>query len=157
MRRWIMRAAVPVVAASAVVVFTAAPMAQASDAHTVLSTVMTGAQEVPPADPDGRGVFAAVVKGDKLCYVMAANRIEPPTLAHIHKAPRGVNGGIVVGLTPPNRVAADCIRTVPDDQDPTGMLLTESELAAIVATPSDYYVNVHNTPFPAGAIRGQLH
>jgi hypothetical protein len=30
-------------------------------------------------------------------------------------------------------------------------------LAAIVATPADLYVNVPNAPFPAGAIRGQLH
>jgi hypothetical protein len=159
MRKWIMRAAVPVVAASAIVALTAAPAAQASVGKpTVLSTVMTGAAEVPgPGDPDGRGVFVAVVKGDKLCYVIAANRIEPPVAAHIHVGAPTVAGPIVVGLTPPNRVAAECIRAVPDGQDPTGMLLTESELAAIVATPSNYYVNVHTPLLPAGAIRGQLH
>lgn len=111
---------------------------------------MTGAAEVPgPGDPDGSGFFAAVVKGDKLCYVIAANRIEPATAAHIHAAPAGVAGGIVVGLRAPNRLAADCITTVPDAQDSTAVL-TESELAAIVATPSDFYVNVHNATFPAG-------
>lgn len=68
---------------------------------------MTGAAEVPgPGDADGSGFFTAVVKGDKLCYVIA--------------------------------------------------VLTESELAAIVVTPSDFYVNVHNATFPAGPIRGQL-
>jgi hypothetical protein len=36
-------------------------------------------------------------------------------------------------------------------------VLTVSELAAIRANPDQFYVNVHNTPFPAGAIRGQLH
>jgi len=117
---------------------------------------MTGAAEMPgPGDPDGSGFFAAVVKGDKLCYVIAANRIEPATAARIHAAPAGVAGGIVVGLRAPNRLAADCITTVPDAQDSTAVL-TESESAAIVATPSDFYVNVHNATFPVGAIRGQL-
>jgi hypothetical protein len=69
----------PVVAISAIAVVLTAPVAQASDDKpTVLSTVMTGAAEVPgPGDPDGRGFFAAAVKGNQLCYVIAANRIEP--------------------------------------------------------------------------------
>jgi hypothetical protein len=37
------------------------------------------------------------------------------------------------------------------------MALLQSELDAIIADPSNYYVNVHNSPFPDGAIRGQLH
>jgi hypothetical protein len=27
---------------------------------------------------------------------------------------------------------------------------------AIAANPANYYVNVHNAPFPGGAVRGQL-
>ena len=27
----------------------------------------------------------------------------------------------------------------------------------ILANPKAYYVNVHNTDYPAGAVRGQLH
>ena len=67
---------------------------------------MTGAAEVPgPGDPDGSGFFAAVVKGDMLCYVIAANRVEPATA--VHAAPAGVAGGIVVGLRAPKRVGGD--------------------------------------------------
>ncbi len=47
------------------------------------------------------------------------------------------------------------------DESPAGRIrgctTTTPELAAdIGANPSDYYVNVHNPAFPAGAIRGQL-
>lgn len=151
-------AAVALGAASAVVVVGAAPAAQADDGtFKLLSTVMTGAQEAPgPGDPDGRGAFAAVVKGDRLCYAMYADRIETATAAHIHAAPVGVPGGIVVGLEVPNRFSAACITAVPDEKNSTATL-TQSELAAIVANPAGFYVNVHNASFQAGAIRGQLH
>ncbi|TDE09451.1 CHRD domain-containing protein [Jiangella asiatica] len=157
MRRWLTRSMIPIVIASSALALSAGPASSSGDSRsTPLVTVLTGAQEAPgPGDTDGRGVFAGVVKGDTLCYVLVANRIEPAAAAHIHVAPAGEPGPIVVGLTPPNRVSADCITAVPDAQN-TQDTLSESELAAILATPSDYYVNVHNEPFPAGAIRGQF-
>ena len=118
---------------------------------------LDGGQEVPPADPDGRGIFAYVALHDRICYVLTARRIEPATLAHIHAGPRGVNGGIAVGLiAPTGGFSKDCIAAVPDTTPNTMEVLTQSELAAIIADPTQFYANVHNDPFPGGAIRGQL-
>ena len=36
------------------------------------------------------------------------------------------------------------------------MALEPDLLKKIIATPGDYYVNVHNNEFKGGAIRGQL-
>jgi CHRD domain len=120
---------------------------------------LSGAQEVPPADPDGRGVFAYIAFGKHLCYALTAQRIEPATMAHIHVGVRGVNGPIAIGLIPPTRgFSADCITTQADATPPPGdpNKLTPAELAAIIANPAGFYANVHNGPFPGGAIRGQL-
>lgn len=155
MRKWLTRSMVPVALAATALVAGALPAAP-SGQITTLVTSLEGRNEIPgPGDSNGRGVFAAVVKGDTLCYVLTASRIEPATAAHIHVGPVGVAGPIVVGLQTPNPISAGCISTVPDSQNTTSTL-TESELAAIVANKRGYYVNVHNAPFPAGAIRGQL-
>ena len=118
---------------------------------------LEGAQEVPPADPDGRGIFAYVAGHDRICYVLTARRIAPATMAHIHAAPAGVNGDIVVGLiAPTDGFSHDCITAVPNTTPNTPEVLLESELDAIIADPTQFYTNVHNAEFPAGAIRGQL-
>ncbi|MQA84658.1 MAG: CHRD domain-containing protein [Streptosporangiales bacterium] len=122
---------------------------------------LTGEAEVPgPGDPDGRGVFVFKIRGDRLCYILTAKKIATPTAAHIHQAPRDQAGPVVVGLEPPVRgVSFDCIEAVPDKEqtdENAAMVLTESELAEIVADRGMFYVNVHNADFPDGAIRGQL-
>ena len=166
MRTWCVRTIVFLAASAGVLAATVAPAgaapyqvgAGAADHAThTLAAILTGAQEAPgPGDPDGRGVFVAAVKGERLCYVLTSHKTEPPMAAHIHMAPRGTPGGIVVGLTPPtDGFSADCITAVPDDQN-SAMVLTKSELAAIVAHPSAFYVNTHTMSMPAGAIRGQL-
>jgi hypothetical protein len=118
---------------------------------------MDGAQENPAADPDGFGTFAFLGVRDTFCYLITAHQIEAPTMAHVHSGARGVNGGIVVALqVPTDGRAFDCITAVPNDTPNTIMVLTQAELDAIIANPAGFYANVHNAPFPAGAIRGQL-
>ncbi|SDU72367.1 CHRD domain-containing protein [Jiangella alkaliphila] len=156
MRNWLTRSAILVLVAATALVAGAAPASSSGPRVTPLVTTLSGAAEVPgPGDADGRGAFAGFIKGDTLCYAMLATRIDAPTMAHIHVGPPDVAGPIVVHLRLPTPATSDCIRAVPDAQN-TAMTLSQSELAAIVADRRNYYVNVHNTPFPAGAVRGQF-
>jgi CHRD domain len=83
----------------------------------------------------------------KICFVIHVSGIElPATAAHIHRGAAGIIGPIVVPLTPPNAQGAS-----------TGCTHASHELiVAIMQHPADYYVNVHNAPYPEGAVRGQL-
>jgi hypothetical protein len=64
----------------------------------------------------------------------------PLTGAHIHQAPVGVAGPIVVDF----------------NAQLSGTGLQDPDLAGVLANPTNYYVNVHNDPFQGGAVRGQL-
>lgn len=111
---------------------------------------MIGANEVPgPGDPDGSGsitVTLNVGQGTVCWDYTVADIALPVTGAHIHRAPAGVAGGVVV----PFRAA--------DGSWPTsGCRAADPALIqAIIDFPENYYANVHNAEFPAGAIRGQL-
>ena len=121
------------------------------------SVRLSGSQEVPPTTSQGFGRFSYFAGGDTLCYVLTAFRLgEAPVAAHIHVAPAGVNGPIVVGLELPDPVSADCITAEPDSSLNSPMVLTQEELDAIIANEAGYYANVHTATFPGGAIRGQL-
>jgi hypothetical protein len=114
----------------------------------VLHAQLTGAQEAPgPGDPDGFGsatVWAIPPNMD--CYTLTAQGIAPANAAHIHAAPPGVAGPVVLPLQPPTWGASwGCTRAAP------------ALVSALAANPWYYYVNVHNAPYPEGAIRGQLH
>jgi hypothetical protein len=112
------------------------------------STTLAGAAEVPgPGDPDGSGsaVLTFNPGQQQVCFELTASGIEPATAAHIHEAPAGVAGPVVVGLQPPT--SGSSIGCVQADRD---------LIADIIKNPEEYYVNVHNAPFPAGAVRGQL-
>lgn len=112
-----------------------------------LSTMLWGANETGPGDPDGSGYFSMTLNQGQgtISYELYVEDIATPTGAHIHFAPRGVAGGVVVGLTPP--VNGMSMGVIEVDQ----MLIK-----AIRQNPSAYYVNVHNATYRAGAIRGQL-
>lgn len=109
---------------------------------------LSGQEEVPPADADGRGIAWIKVKPshDRFCYALSVARIDGDiTAAHLHQAPAGVNGPIVIPLEPPfDGSSAACV-TIDHDL-----------AVAIVTDPEGFYVNVHSTVFPDGAVRGQL-
>ncbi len=121
-----------------------------------LSATLNGASEVPgPADPDGTGVAEVDVaaRNGVLCFSIAVEGIGlPATAAHVHAGAAGVAGDIVVPLEAPVAfgsgaagVSSGCLTK-----------LSSSLLKDIAKNPSQYYVNVHNAEFSAGAVRGQL-
>jgi hypothetical protein len=133
----------------------AAPAATAATAESSrLVARLTGEAEVPgPGDANGVGSARIRLGERRVCFTLRWSRIAPPTAAHIHVGPAGVAGPVVVplfaapgGLPPELSAVSGCVTGV----DP-GLI------AAIRQRPRQYYVNIHNVPFPDGAIRGQLH
>ena len=105
---------------------------------------LTGAQEVPANTSTASGSSIRVahdrsVSGGVRYTGMLA------TVAHIHEAPVGANGPVIVPLVK----TTDGIFAVP-----AGTLLTPSQHASYQA--GNLYVNVHSAAYPAGEIRAQL-
>ena len=153
-----------------------APLAIAGHLNTLLNADLDGRQEVNSSgnhgkvgDSNGRGefyVFAIDSVGPTdnsrvLCYNLQVKRIGELDLApgngrqaHIHKGKAGENGPVVANLAwPQGGQAADCLDA---RLRPAQFPLGDAVVADILANPQDYYVNVHNAEYPAGAIRGQL-
>ncbi|HEU0304062.1 MAG TPA: CHRD domain-containing protein [Gaiellaceae bacterium] len=115
-----------------------------------LSATLTGAAEFPgPGDPDGAGtaMLRLRVGQGQVCHMLTASNIMlPATGAHIHRGAAGVAGPIVVTLITPDA-----------DGSVAGCVAAPRALVKeILMNPAGFYVNVHTTDYPAGAIRGQL-
>jgi hypothetical protein len=143
------RLALPTVLAAAVIALTLAGISLGGGRS--FQTSLSGAAEVPgPGDPDGSGSARITLnqgRGTVCWQIEVANITLPTTAAHIHSAVAGVAGPIVVPLGPPdaNGQSSGCA---------TGV--DRALIKAIRKHPSEYYVNVHTSDFPAGAVRGQL-
>jgi CHRD domain len=118
-----------------------------------LSTDMTQEVTTIPewqGDPDGSGTALITLNEgqSEVCWDLSVSNITlPATASHIHAAPPGVRGAIVVFLSAPNATGAAVGCTSGVDRD----LIRD-----ILQDPESYYVNVHTTDFPPGAVRGQL-
>ena len=141
------RSAAMVLSAFAILAF-AAPAA-ADDGGRPFTTTLTGAAEVNAqgvpnqGDPDGTGTATITVNPgqSEVCWTISVSGVEPITAAHIHVAPPTTTGPVVVPLNPYAGGCTDVARDI---------------ALAIIQNPDAYYINVHNVPYPAGALRGQL-
>jgi hypothetical protein len=119
------------------------------------TTTLNGAEECDTAgncklgDSDGSGFAAITLNAGQgtVCWSVSWQNIAPPLAGHIHKGAAGSAGGIVVPLHDPDTnafVASGCRSA------------SSPLIADIIENSADYYVNLHNSDFPGGAIRGQL-
>jgi hypothetical protein len=113
-----------------------------------MSIELTGAAEAPgPGDPDGSGTasFTFNPGTGEVCYDYSVTGVAPLAAAHIHVAPAGSPGPVVIPLEPTSPTGG------------SGCVTADRDLiVAILQNPTAYYFNVHNADFPAGALRGQL-
>jgi hypothetical protein len=130
------------------------------------SIKLTGEAERPgPGDPDGSGRAALQIRpgAERVCFDLSWKNLDPVTMAHIHVGGEDVAGPVVVTLL---MAGAEGLQTLSETRTklsactetfspPEGMS-NEELLRDIKRNPEDYYVNVHTTVFPPGAIRGQL-
>jgi putative cell wall-binding protein len=123
---------------------------------------LSSAQEVGPdtADADdriiGTATLATFASTNTICFDIEIDEdfgTDPGSFesagAHLHEAPFGMAGPIVVTFDPvdDDTLRSDGCQAI----DPT-----EFDVADLEADPADYYVNVHSEVFPGGATRGQV-
>ena len=128
----------------AAVVGIAVPAAQAyHEFNYQFDVSLDGSQNVAGGDPDGSGMAELIVDAfdGYIWWDISVSDIAPVTIDHIHNAPAGSAGPIVVNFD--------------------GMLMGEKAIDTglaqnIVENSEQYYVNLHNSVYPAVAVRGQL-
>lgn len=141
--------------------------AQSGHLNTVLEASLSGQAEVGESprlagDPNGNGeVYVFGIDNDPttLCYVLVVDRIGLTELAaHIHRGGPDENGPVIANLAgPAGGDAADCLTEGEAGKFNLEELGTDAGIVQeILDNPGEYYVNVHNAAYPAGAIRGQL-
>ncbi|MGB7479487.1 MAG: CHRD domain-containing protein [Burkholderiaceae bacterium] len=119
----------------------AAGAAHAGNAELAL----TGGQEVPPVTTQAAGSGAITINDDHSVEGTITTTGVDGTMAHIHHAPAGKNGPVIVPLE--KKGASQW--TVP-----AGARLTDEQYQAFKN--GQLYVNVHSAAHPGGEIRAQM-
>lgn len=128
---------------AAVVAAVAVSMPALADEHH-FHAFLDGIAETPPNASPATGFADLTV--DPVTFAFSIHMefsglVAPQTAAHIHAAPPGVAGGVIIPLTFGS----------PSD---TAGIMSAANYASMLA--GNTYVNVHSTNFPGGEIRGQL-
>jgi len=132
-------------------------------APRVFTAHMNGAQENPPVETNAQGeaVFRLSDDGSALSYRLVVSNIADVRFSHIHMAPAGQNGPIVVTLFPGPTLSGRVQGVIAEGTITAANLqgaLAGMTLADLVAQidAGNTYVNVHTDAHPPGEIRGQI-
>lgn len=123
-------------------------------APTTLTATLAGGGDGQDADGTGSASVVFDPESETVCFELDWTKIRGPFAAHIHVGEADMSGDIVVhffdmkngtSLDRQIKGVSGCAKHV-----------DAAVIDAILADPAGYYVNVHNKPYPGGAIRGQL-
>lgn len=170
--KWILRSV------ALVAVFGITVMVTSADEGTVsMRAKLTGFQESPPKLSPITGSFEMTVTGSTLSYTLKYSKLSSTaTMAHIHFAQPGVNGGIFLWLcgsaisqiqpvpagTPTCPADGGTVSrsgiTAADIQAVSAQNLSAGDFAGALSilNSGDAYVNVHTIMFGGGEIRGAV-
>lgn len=133
-------------------------LSTAVQAHVLhLRAELSGANEYDAAtntlgvgDPDGWGVAHLFIGDDDVIeWTIEFHNLSTLTGAHVHTGMFAQNGPVLIPFTVPPGTPGDGVLS--------GTINSFANAHDFFApNPSAFYVNVHSTQFPAGAIRGQL-
>lgn len=120
----------------------------AADDDVVYDVDLTGEAVVPgPGDDSTRGTgeISVTPGGTEVCYAVAVEDLAGVTGAHLHEGREGVAGPVAVALeTPASGTAEGCVST------------SASIVDGLANGSRSFYLQVHTTDRPDGALRGQV-
>jgi hypothetical protein len=106
---------------------------------------LSNSLEAPKSADKASGTAKITITGNKVCWkFLSLKGATGAFAAHIHKAPPGKAGPVVVPLGA-KFATSGCINA------------PAATVAGIEKNPGAYYVNIHTPKHQAGALRGQLH
>ncbi|TDD94842.1 CHRD domain-containing protein [Actinomadura rubrisoli] len=149
-----MRRSITIAAVAAAGLALAAVPAEADAAGegTFLATSLNGARVASGAgDGDGSAVAFLGVKGDQVSFAIRFSGIAIPTRGELHQGAKGTDGQVRIPFfTTPLLTGSDSVSGTVRVTDP-------KLLDGLRTNPGDFYIDLHNKPFPGGAVRGQVH
>ena len=110
-----------------------------------ITVALSGQNEIPPVTTPASGTGTLTIGPDKSVGGKVTISGMSATVAHIHEAAAGSNGGIIIPLTK----TSDNVWAVP-----AGTKLTDAQYESYKA--GRLYFNIHSEAHKSGEIRGQI-
>lgn len=116
----------------------------------VYKVALRGAQEVGGGDLDGTatGQVWLDTGNNRVGWNINYANIAAPSDFHIHSGALGSSGGVFIGLGAATTGGAGTLINE--------VATTDALLDQVIATPLNFYLNIHTAEFPSGAMRGQV-